>query len=950
MATVSNSRALRVIPLLIAVCLVSFPAQAQYGGGSGEPNDPYLIYTAAQMNAIGANPEDWDKHFKLMADIDLSGLDGREGRPAFRMIAPDIDSTKSGFQGSSFTGFFDGNGHTISHLTIEGLGFLGLFGRLGFGAEVRDLGLVGVNITASEDRVGGLVGLNNGFVTRSYSTGVVRGDSDVGGLVGINSYRSNVVRCYSIATVGGDSEVGGLAGSNSGFLIQCYSTGTSSGNKYVGGLVGTNTGFVTRCYSAGTVSGNELLGGLLGRGNSDRVSHSLWDIETTGQGTSAGGIGLTTAEMMDPVMLGLNGFGGDPDWVLRSAQDYPRLAWQETPGQMIPEPPIDWLDGAGTLEDPFRIETAHQFLLVHKSSILWDRHFVLNVDIDLDPNLPGCSVFKRAVIPKFEGNFFGNGHEINNLQIEGGYGLGLFGRLAKGSVVRDLGLENVSIHGTGSCIGGLVGRNSGNILNCCCRGTVSGHGRAGTLVGYNHRGDVTRCYSTGTVTGDRSVGGLVGWNDGNIATSYSTGTVSGNMRVGGLVGDNFGSITHSYSTGAVAGNSSVGGLMGSGNPNRVANSFWDTQTSGQATSDGGTGLNTAEMTDINTYMNSGWDFVGETENGTEDVWHILEGRDYPRFVWETKPSEAFIPYPHNGAVDVIQPLILSWVSGAGVLYHDVYFGEDQEVVASATMEETRGYYGQQAAEMTTYYPGVIEWGKTHYWRIDEYSTDMIISKGNVWSFTTALFIVVDDFESYNDLDPYETGSNRIFEIWIDGYEDPTNGSLVGYEIPPFVEQTIVHTGAESMSLYYDNSVGYSEATANVDNLEIDQDWTIEGIGVLALWLYGDPDNAPEPMYVALANANGLTAVVFHENPNATQVDTWTEWRIDLQAFADQGVNLTNVNTISLGLGNKNNPQAGGSGWICFDDIRLYPPSEPEPAPMIAGGFSKARTTPDFGGN
>ncbi|MDO8122943.1 MAG: hypothetical protein Q6364_00990, partial [Candidatus Hermodarchaeota archaeon] len=125
-----------------------------------------------------------------------------------------------------------------------------------------------------------------------------------------------------------------------------------------------------------------------------------------------------------------------------------------------------------------------------------------------------------------------------------------------------------------------------------------------------------------------------------------------------------------------------------------------------------------------------------------------------------------------------------------------------------------------------------------------------------------------------------------------------------------------------MSLYYDNSVGYSEATANVDNLEIDQDWTIEGIGVLALWLYGDPDNAPEPMYVALANANGLTAVVFHENPNATQVDTWTEWRIDLQAFADQGVNLTNVNTISLGLGNKNNPQAGGSGWICFDDIRL----------------------------
>jgi hypothetical protein len=131
-----------------------------------------------------------------------------------------------------------------------------------------------------------------------------------------------------------------------------------------------------------------------------------------------------------------------------------------------------------------------------------------------------------------------------------------------------------------------------------------------------------------------------------------------------------------------------------------------------------------------------------------------------------------------------------------------------------------------------------------------------------------------------------------------------------------------------MPFFYDNSVGYSEATANIANLAIDQDWTIEGVGVLSLWFYGDPDNAPEPMYVALANANGPTAVVYNDNPNAALINTWTEWNIYLEEFADQGVDPTNINWISIGLGNKKNPVAGGSGAMYFDDIRLY---APEPA-------------------
>ncbi|MFB0554866.1 MAG: hypothetical protein ACETWQ_16295, partial [Phycisphaerae bacterium] len=104
-----------------------------------------------------------------------------------------------------------------------------------------------------------------------------------------------------------------------------------------------------------------------------------------------------------------------------------------------------------------------------------------------------------------------------------------------------------------------------------------------------------------------------------------------------------------------------------------------------------------------------------------------------------------------------------------------------------------------------------------------------------------------------------------------------------------------------------------------------RDWTENGVSTLSIWFRGNPDNAAETLYVAL---NG-SAVVSHDNPDAAQINKWTEWTIDLSApggFTDQGVNLANVNTIALGLGNKNNPQAGGSGKMYFDDIRLYPPA------------------------
>jgi hypothetical protein len=177
------------------------------------------------------------------------------------------------------------------------------------------------------------------------------------------------------------------------------------------------------------------------------------------------------------------------------------------------------------------------------------------------------------------------------------------------------------------------------------------------------------------------------------------------------------------------------------------------------------------------------------------------------------------------------------------------------------------------------------------------------------------YLTVDDFESYNDLDPADPASNRIFNAWLDGYDNPAiNGSIVGYANPPFAEQTIVHSGNQSMPFSYDNGVGKSEATLTLPSGR--RDWTREGVSTLVIWYIGDAANAPETMYVVLNGTSGVD----NGNANAAQAQDWTEWSIDLQEF---GVNLNNVNTITLGFGNRTNPVAGGAGAVFFDDIRLY---------------------------
>ncbi|MHC4116555.1 MAG: hypothetical protein ACYSWO_03500 [Planctomycetota bacterium] len=285
---------------------------------------------------------------------------------------------------------------------------------------------------------------------------------------------------------------------------------------------------------------------------------------------------------------------------------------------------------------------------------------------------------------------------------------------------------------------------------------------------------------------------------------------------------------------------------------------------------------------------------------------------YKGDVWAfTTPGAVGNAQPANGAVDVQLTATLTWTAADNAASHELYFGTDAEAVGSATTASPE-YVGPKALGAESYDPGGLTWHGSYAWRVDEvYPTETI--KGLVWTFTAADFLLVDDFEAYNDIDPPDPNSNRIFDKWIDGFGTTTNGALVGNDMPPYAEQVIVHGGDQSMIYSFDNAGKTSEATLT---LVYPRDWTAEGVARLSLWVRGNSSNAADQIFVAL---NGTTAV-YHDDPAATQLAGWNEWVIDLAAF---GVDLANVDSITIGVGTKGSPSpAGGAGTLYFDDIRL----------------------------
>jgi hypothetical protein len=289
---------------------------------------------------------------------------------------------------------------------------------------------------------------------------------------------------------------------------------------------------------------------------------------------------------------------------------------------------------------------------------------------------------------------------------------------------------------------------------------------------------------------------------------------------------------------------------------------------------------------------------------------------YKGDIWSfTTPGAVGYPRPSYNATDVGMNVILSWTAAASAASHQLYFGMDKEAVrtAGAGSPEDKGSIALGAE---SYDPGLLEAETTYYWRVDEVDAQGNVSKGPLWIFTTGSFLLVDDFESYTD---DEVEGKAIWQAWIDGFGVAVNGAQAGELVPPYCEQTIVHGGSQSMPLYYVNEFPVTNSEA-AKTLTAPRDWTLAGVTDLSLWFRGSSGNATEPLYVAVGSA-----VVAHDDAGAAAIRGWTEWRIPLQAFADQGVNLGNVNQFAIGLGSKGGAAAGGSGKMYIDDIRLCRP-------------------------
>ena len=531
---------------------------------------------------------------------------------------------------------------------------------------------------------GGLVGDNDGYVVNCYCACIIDAQDQVGGLVGIND--GVITASFSSADIQGQDEIGGLVGynSNDGEIVNCYANGDVIGQRYVGGLVGNNatavpragvilSGTIRNCYSAAAVSGGEQVGGLIGYYGENGVSGSFWDIEASGQTTSDGGVGKTTLEMQDPNTFIDAGWdfagapGGPGDiWAEPEGGGYPVLMWQLSPPPELPS----FSGGSGELDDPYLVSTADELNSIGHNPRLMTAHFKLVNDIDLTG--VDFYIIASQYYP-FRGTFDGNDHTISNFSYTSpeATGIGLFGYVANGRI-KDLGLIDPNVHvDKGDFHGCLVGLLAAGIITHCYveSGSVTGQNELGGLVGENGSGGaIMNCYFTGEATGKENVGGLVGNNRGIITASYSSADVEGRIAAGGLVGRcTPGEIVNCYARGNVDGQWYVGGLVGtngSGTHSRtgtirncfsasaslvgsqkggllgadwggeVRDSFWDIETSGRTTSYGGEGKTTSEMQTAGTFLNAGWDFAGETENGTEDIWWILEGQDYPRLWWE----------------------------------------------------------------------------------------------------------------------------------------------------------------------------------------------------------------------------------------------------------------------------------------------------------------------------
>jgi len=646
-----------------------------FAGGDGTPGNPYLVCTPAQLNNVNAH---LSAHFRQIADINMI---------AYRDFLP-----IGGGGGLGFNGVYDGDGFVIRNLTTtDSLAGLGLFGTCWGEAELRNIHLEKLKLTAAENFLGqgGLVGIfsGSGRITNCHVDvdSVARPASANGGLVGLLSGDATISQCSVTGVIDQGAAGGGLIGRITGnaMIDGCAAEVlvVNFGSVGGGGLIGNlETGTVERCYSVGRViSFSGPQGGLIGSVDptAGPVIDCYWDVDTSSLTISAAGTGLNTGAMQ--MQASFSNWNFDTVWTIEEGNDYPRLRIPAKKGTELDcncnglvdvcelldgtefdcngngildscdlAPPCiteasGFAGGDGTNANPYRVCSPEQLNRVHEdvtASYLQTQTIDMRNVEDFEPIGPTSD--------RFGGKYDGGGHKVLNLEVSG-RDAGLFGAFAWTGdhfdlpKIIDVHLRNVRAVGEYSA-GGITGQFPfGIMVHSSSYGNIEAAsfvgGLAGGATGQNRY--VGRCSSGGTVTGSLYVGGLLGDFDQGIQDCYSEAEVILDKPVGqapaagGLMGlmtlpGDIGS-SRCYATGTVTG-AETGGLVGL---NRSpVESYWDIETTGQLTTAGAGaetsgGRTTAEMQMQSTYEPE-WDF--------ENVWTIDEGNDYPRL----RPYRRFV--------------------------------------------------------------------------------------------------------------------------------------------------------------------------------------------------------------------------------------------------------------------------------------------------------------------
>ncbi len=235
-----------------------------YSGGDGTEENPFQISSVDDLVSLRNHPLQYDSHFILTADLDLNGQVFDTA-----VIGWDLNSWDDlEFDGEKFTGVFDGNGHTLSNLTIMGgdKAYIGLFGYIGEGGVVKDVVLKDVTVSGDYG-VGGLCGQNAGVIQRCEVTGMVRATNTwCGGVCGKNFTQGTIIQCSGHGSIEGRAITGGVCGMNFGTIADSLATAGVTGSYEVGGLCGSNAGGrIERCSASGVVTGlKSTTGGLCG--------------------------------------------------------------------------------------------------------------------------------------------------------------------------------------------------------------------------------------------------------------------------------------------------------------------------------------------------------------------------------------------------------------------------------------------------------------------------------------------------------------------------------------------------------------------------------------------------------------------------------------------------------------------------------------------------------------